>query len=778
MVCAYQRHIIVLHNARLQRTEVTELETDRLMTEWPQPELPRPPRLRQAADFLAGRIRAAYRRDTPGWKAASIGISVNMAALLAVTALGLPTGFGYLVDASILVVFGTAALWGGGALLAVLFSLLMLPLPRLFTGIALLAAAGGTFTLYAADLGWAAAAVAAIFTAAGGAAGGLVRALALARRRPIRAAASLLAAAAAVTAAAGILPAGGTVSESAQPAMAEQTLARSLLGSEDPLRQGSYPYRTFTYGSGTDKHRHAYGEGADIRTQPVDASGYITRWPALRTRFWGFDQHALPLNGRVWMPEGEGPFPLVFIVHGNHLMEDFSDDGYGYLAEHLASRGMIAVSVDENFLNYSVWTGIPNHDMKMRAWLLLHHLREIAELTGTPGNLFTGKADLSQVAMIGHSRGGQAAAMAADRSRWFAADDTLADLEGLRVSAVAAIAPTDTNVDKKAALLRDVNYLTIHGARDADVHNFNGDEQYMRTTFTQGTDGFKASIYLDGANHGQFNTTWGRYDQVMPGGLLLNTTDIMDAAQQQEAAKAYITAFLEASLHGSSEYAAVFSDPLLRARYAGGTNVIGRFESGAFHAVSRFEQPGLRSLDLGVTATADGASYWKHEASTNRDGNSKGNDGLVLQWEDEASYRIAFDNRYWMLHKERPEAFAFSLANQSDRLEESGSLEIGIRIEGADGAAVTFPLARFDRLQPLPQVKYMIHPELERRFDNGKFKSAVEPVYQTFIVPLDDFASEAPELIERGIRSITLQLRGGPGKVIIDDLGFYTARTR
>lgn len=53
----------------------------------------------------------------------------------------------------------------------------------------------------------------------------------------------------------------------------------------------------------------------------------------MKEMFWGFDEENLPLNGRVWMPEGDGPFPLVLMVHGNHLMEDFSDAGYDYLGK-------------------------------------------------------------------------------------------------------------------------------------------------------------------------------------------------------------------------------------------------------------------------------------------------------------------------------------------------------------------------------------------------------------------------------------------------------------
>ena len=38
-----------------------------------------------------------------------------------------------------------------------------------------------------------------------------------------------------------------------------------------------------------------------------------------------------------------GPFPLVLVVHGNRMMEDFSDGGFAYLAEALARRGFLAI---------------------------------------------------------------------------------------------------------------------------------------------------------------------------------------------------------------------------------------------------------------------------------------------------------------------------------------------------------------------------------------------------------------------------------------------------
>lgn len=112
------------------------------------------------------------------------------------------------------------------------------------------------------------------------------------------------------------------------------------LTAASPSQPGNQAYQTFTYASGKDLHRTEYGKDTNVISSTVDASAYIKDWSKLRTLFWGFDYNALPLNGRVWMPEGDGPYPVVLMVHGNHMMEDYSDGGYAYLGELLASRGL------------------------------------------------------------------------------------------------------------------------------------------------------------------------------------------------------------------------------------------------------------------------------------------------------------------------------------------------------------------------------------------------------------------------------------------------------
>lgn len=145
---------------------------------------------------------------------------------------------------------------------------------------------------------------------------------------------------------------------------------------ENPALRGDFPVLTLTYGNGTDRWRPDYGEAADIFTETVNAGSYVyfDDWERkTREWYWGFDRDEFPLNGRVWYPDGEGRFPLVLIAHGNHAMTDFSDEGYAYLGELLASRGFIVVSVDQNYLN-SYFTGRISGENDARAWLLLQHL--------------------------------------------------------------------------------------------------------------------------------------------------------------------------------------------------------------------------------------------------------------------------------------------------------------------------------------------------------------------------------------------------------------------
>jgi predicted dienelactone hydrolase len=110
----------------------------------------------------------------------------------------------------------------------------------------------------------------------------------------------------------------------------------------------------------------------------------------------------------VWLPQGEGPFPLVLVNHGDHAMQDFSDGGYDYLATSPVQEGYIVAVLDNNFLNRS-WSDLlltqyltgPG-DIRTRATLTVEHLRAFAEWNREPGTPLFNKVDLDKVAVVGH----------------------------------------------------------------------------------------------------------------------------------------------------------------------------------------------------------------------------------------------------------------------------------------------------------------------------------------------------------------------------------------
>src|SRR4029079_9617613 len=192
-------------------------------------------------------------------------------------------------------------------------------------------------------------------------------------------------------------------------------LSHQLISAPNPGEKSSFAVKTLYYGSGTDKRRAIFKDSVTVKTKTVDASPFVSMEPGpakAREKDWGFTTAKFPINGRVWYPEGNGPFPLVLIVHGNHDPLDYSDPGYGYLGELLASRGFILVSVDENFIN-----GGLRGESDGRAWLLLKHLEGWKHWKESSARPFSHKVDTNSIGLMGHSRGGEAVGIAAAFNR-------------------------------------------------------------------------------------------------------------------------------------------------------------------------------------------------------------------------------------------------------------------------------------------------------------------------------------------------------------------------
>ncbi len=425
-----------------------------------------------------------------------------------------------------------------------------------------------------------------------------------------------------------------------------EVLAHQTITAQNPGEPGSFTVKRLTYGSGTDIRRPEYGKGVAIKTKTVDVSPFATIQPAQaksRKKFWGFDLKKAPINGRVWYPDGPGPFPLALVVHGNHNSHEFSDPGYAYLGELLASRGFILVSVDENFIN-----GLSGEN-DGRAWLLLKHLEAWKKFNETEGGPFFHRVDMSNIAVMGHSRGGEAAAVAAAFNRLkYYPDDFKQEFDfNFAIKAVVAIAPVDGQYKPTGRFtpLENVNYLLIHGSHDGDVSTAMGLRQYERLRFTDGQPWFKAVLFMYRANHGQWNTVWGNKDNGPRSGRSLELDALIDPESQRQFAKVVIAGFLEATLHQKREYLPMFRDHRTAGAWLPKTMYTTRFQESGYRPLAEFDG----DVDLttgsapGVVLAGDSLSTWNENiiAFRGRGGDNQDHNAVWLGWNN----RLAADEK-------------------------------------------------------------------------------------------------------------------------------------
>lgn len=531
------------------------------------------------------------------------------------------------------------------------------------------------------------------------------------------------------------------------------------IAAPDPSKQGGYEVISFTYGSGDDERRARYADEVLLQTEPFDASEMITQWSASREWFWGFDETKLPLNGQVWLPDGDGPFPLVVVVHGNHPMTDFSDEGYAYLGELLASRGFITVSIDQNYLNHSFWSGNLSDDMKLRAEVILEHLAVLEQWNeqGSPDNPLYDAIDMEQIALIGHSRGGQAAAIAAG-------DED----EEFDIQSVIALAPTDFAIDDKFIWLNDVNYLVLQGSQDADVRSFSGDRQYERVRLSADSDAIKASLYIAGANHGQFNTDWGIYDMNTPVRYLLNQSDTIPGDDQRQIALTYISGFLEATLRENDAYRIMFKDYRYALGWLPEGLYVNRYEDSTFTPIATFE-----AYEDMYTIKADGVE--SHESDLgNRYGGNRHNKGTWISWSNrEGAYTLQLQDEQQAAERlAGTSALVFELANVAES-EQEEEPNLSVRLTDRLGYVYSFPLSAFKPIQPVIHTQYTKSALLEQVVEKGEVGLSTEPVLQTYIIPVSFIQRITGGFDPAELAEISFVFdRSTAGRIIIDNIGF------
>jgi Chlorophyllase enzyme len=291
----------------------------------------------------------------------------------------------------------------------------------------------------------------------------------------------------------------------------------------------------------------------------------ISAFAQLGSAPWPFANTNVPLNGHICIPRGRGPFPLAVFAHGNHDPAQNSTPGYMYLCQLLASHGVITATIDVNFLN-----GNNFGENDARAIVHLEHVKQFRAWNNLATHPLHAKVDLNRIMIAGHSRGGEGVGHASFFNRLNAVQpdsmSAVVPLDGsaglgpyhFAVTLVAAIAPTDRQyIPVTGPTVVPDRYFLIHGSRDGDVSNFVGYNTYNRAhavdlanpTVSDGE--LKALLWVYGANHNQFNSTW-------PSETPPATT--IPRASQEQIAKVYFGTLANALLLDRAAYLDVLRD--------------------------------------------------------------------------------------------------------------------------------------------------------------------------------------------------------------------------
>ena len=225
------------------------------------------------------------------------------------------------------------------------------------------------------------------------------------------------------------------------------------------------------------------------------------------------------LNGVIAAPQEGGPYPVAVILHGMHpgcpvdangvdswpcdpADEQPNHAGFAWLAEELAARGMVALALNLN-AEYTLGFGETTPDDRLEQ-LVDMHLRALGEASAGGdvdlGIDLTGRADTSQLLLVGHSRGGESAVTLA--SDWVGAPDgerPYGPAAGLLLLAPAVVFSTpDGALPAPTAI--------VLPSCDADVRAQDG-MGHLESTRLADNDTWVTAAWVDGANHNNVNTT-------------------------------------------------------------------------------------------------------------------------------------------------------------------------------------------------------------------------------------------------------------------------------
>lgn len=440
----------------------------------------------------------------------------------------------------------------------------------------------------------------------------------------------------------------------------------------------------------------------------------------------GFMRYPAVLSGFTYVWDTSVPRDLVIVAHGN----GFHEDQYDYLVDHLAYNGFVVASID--FPNHQ---SIPNRVSYISSTVNYMLANFSANLTGN-------------IALIGHSRGGEAVVSYANNQVGTTLQSKIKSVISLSNS--YELGP---ELDLNSSAAR--SFLAMYGAQDEDIVGAVGSSILCRSAlavfdrfgsessnFAAATTGVKAAIYLPGGNHSGFSE-----------GLsspLYQTHPYLGALNQRFITKAWINAFLRWQLHGETYYSGYFKrqwvpgsvaalSQLQDDQYGNGQGesptVLVQYNLAQKLVVDNFENGNWATNTMGADVTKNNyVSVWENDTFDLESHSPHDSRGLKINW-NKTSNIIPFlgfeiPNNYQNVSSYGYLSFRVAQIYGHSYNQASKKQNFRIRLySGNVHATVT-----------LSDYGDLVYPDKNSVTANGIQSDWSRSTFATFTIPLSDFA--------------------------------------
>ncbi len=525
-------------------------------------------------------------------------------------------------------------------------------------------------------------------------------------------------------------------------------------GFEASVSEQEFEVHSVTYG---------VGDGFDLASESYDLSafekrGFVNKW--LMKLCFDHDVDQTPLSGKIWYPIDGKNCPVLFIVHGNHDISAPSYLGYEYIGEYLAGFGYVVVSVDENYCNSL------SKENDARAILLLENVKKILAWNADTSSPLYGRLDPEKIALAGHSRGGECVSIAALFNQYerYPDNGNIRFDYNFHICSLIAIAPTVDQYQpaSKYVELTDISYLLIHGSNDQDVTTVMGEKMYNHIRFSGQEKAFCSFLYLIGANHGQFNSLWERYDMPFPENTMLSVSDLLDSNEQKAVLCRCLKTFLDVTVTGHETYRSLFCDP---AGYLEGAYQA-MYRDNTFESIFDFDTPSDPGKGEKEQILVRDVKAWTSKRRNTSSDAAGENYALAFYWEEDEEKADEGKDPCVVINKQLDLSdcvFTFNLADMREKkgIEEEGPLSYSVTFTDANNkkAQIKSPVT------VLPTVcVQLFKPDVLLHQYEYKHQ------FTTVRIRMDDcMADEGFDASD--IREIRIGFEGEAGDIEIDDIG-------